>query len=241
MHTIKMLHFKKEGFVQYDLYKQQKEYSFLYNRLKRSRNFLFVISMMMVAGLALFIFSFFFHIDTSITKLIIFADLFIIIIISLYWYLQVQPINVSFMSERENFKTNEVQENFESINEIEAALLIYDTSSLDEQNNEVAINELIDYISDRTYIFPYNSGFHEIDSSILTQQTRRKLFGISLQTLKTRLLEKKEKEDENAKNKSAEESDKDKSLDRMIQLVDIATTRLKTEIAQLSKRANIYT
>jgi hypothetical protein len=82
---------------------------------------------------------------------------------------------------------------------------------------------------------PYENQFRKIDSSILTNKTKRKLFGISLQTLKDRLSEQNTKEDEQTKNKSAEESDKDKSLERMANLVDITTTRLKAEIAQLSK------
>jgi len=216
------------------------ELEFRHNRVRRSKNFLFLISMMMLSGAALLAFSFFIEIRSDIVKIFILADIFFIIIASLYWYLQVQPLNISYMSVGKDIKTSEIQERVESINEIEKALLIYDTDpSIDEKNVDV-INELVKYISDRTSVFPYENQFRKIDSSILTNKTKRKLFGISLQTLKDRLSEQKTKEEEQAKNKSAKESDKDKSLERMASLVDMATARLKAEIAQLSKRADIY-
>lgn len=226
--------------MQDDLYKQKREFDFRYKQQERSRNFLFLISLMAIAGFALYTFSFFLPIDTVVAKILIFADLFFIIIISLYWYLRVQPLNISLLPGREYLIANELQEKIESITEIEKALLIYDTSSSTDKSSEVTISELVKYISDRTYVFPHSNSFREIDSSVLMQNTKRKLFGISLQTLKDRLLERKAKEDDNTKNKTAEETDKDKSLNRMAELVEMATTRLKAEIAQLSKRADIY-
>jgi hypothetical protein len=226
--------------VQDDIINKNREFEFRYNRMKRSKNFLFLISIMILSGLALFTFSFFFDISSDTVNIIIFADMFFIIIASLYWYLQVQPLSISYMPVGKDIRTSQTQGRIESINEIEKALLIYDTApSVDEKNEDVT-NELVKYISDRTDVFPYENQFRKIDTSILTNKTKRKLFGISLQTLKDRLSEQNTKEDEQTKNKSAEESDKDKSLERMANLVDITTTRLKAEIAQLSKRADIY-
>jgi len=228
--------------VSNDINKKNREIEFI-KGTQRSRNFLFRILMMILFGFALYTTSFFVKINPDTVNILILADTFLIIILSLYWYLQVQPLKIKFLSAESEADSIGTQKKLEAVFEIQKALLIYDTNvPLNEQvsKNDNMINEVVKYISARTYIFPYGNSFRDIDSSILTNEVRRKLFGISLDSLKSRLLEQNTKEEEKTKNKSDKESDKDKSFERMTKLVDMATTRLQTEIAQLSKRADIY-
>ena len=196
--------------------------------------------MMIVAGVALYTFSLFIAINPTSVKILLFADLFFVIIASIYWYLQVLPINISSIAYGENIRSDRLQNQLENINEIEQAISIYSISHSTDEDTTEEVEELVKYVSDRTEIFGYNTDFRKFNISVLKSSTKLKLFKLSLDTLKTRLLEQKSNEDESFKNKTAEESNKDKSLDRMTKLVDMATTRLKTEIAQLSKRSDIY-
>lgn len=224
-----------------DIRKQEyNEIKYDHYRAKRSKNFVFFISIMIVIGVALKVFLPFIGIRSEIIDVIIFADIFLIIIVSLYWYLQILPLNISFSPLIGKRFEAATQDRLESIYEIEKALSIYEGIIPTDETSEEQISSLVKYISNRISVFPTSRDFGEIDSNILKNETKRKLFKITLDTIKERLLESLANEAEKEKNQSTEDSLKDKTLERMTKLVNMVTTRLRTEIAQQSKRADIY-
>ncbi len=233
--------FQREILVLDDIRKQQyNERKYDYYRAKRSKNFVFLISILIVLAVAFKVFLPFLGVKSELINVIIFADAFLIIISSLYWYLQILPLNISSISYSGHTYAIETQERLESIYEIEKALSIYDRISPTDDTYEEQVSSLVKYISNRISVLPSSRDFSEIDSNFFKNETKRKLFKITLDTIKERLLEKKASETESEKNHSAEDSLKDRTLERMTKLVDMVTTRLRSEIAQQSKRADIY-
>jgi len=206
----------------------------MYHQHLWSRRFLLYISSMVILGVAAFTYSYFFSVESNkLLNIFVFVDVFAIVLLTIYWYLQIQPIQVSAFSEREIIHSNSLQDEISAINEIEEALSIFN-------DDEKQLPYLESYISNRLHVFPYRHDFSKFEPSLLTDKTRLHLFKTSLKNLKEKLKTQQSYRDEKVKSRSAEDSTRDLSIERMMKLVDMATSRLKEEIAQLSKRANIY-
>ena len=151
-----------------------------YNQIKRSKAFLFSILVLILTGIALFTFSFFMKIPSDLLGLLLFSDLFLIIIASLYWYLQVQPIDIYHRDYEESVISDKLYKQLENINEIEEAISIYSTSIYtDEKSEKDVIDEIVKFISSKTEIFGYSSPLRKFDANILINRTSKKLFQLS--------------------------------------------------------------
>ncbi|WP_339141804.1 hypothetical protein [Pseudoalteromonas galatheae] len=205
-----------------------------FHQAKRSRNFMFYISLMGLIGVAVFVTSYFFTFNSDLYKIFLIADGFAIVTLLIYWYLQVKPIYISTNYQGDSYYKDRAQDKLDMINEIEEAISIY---AIEKSNLEY----LEEYIGKRTEdIFPYDHDFETFDKSVLTDSTKLKLFKSSLKSIKEQVNKRLTQSTLKEANQQPEDHEKDKSTQRMMKLIDIVTSRLKNEIAQLSKRADIY-
>ena len=155
----------------------------------------------------------------------------IFIVLTIYWYLQVLPVDISSIHDEDENKYLSIKYQLDSITEIEEAIKIYSHQKTFDNSNENNEYKITTYIKERLHNLKL-----EINESDLNDELKLKLFNISLSTIKKRL----EEENNQIKKISQEDPEKDNSLIRMSKLSDIVTKRLRTEIAELSKRSDIY-
>lgn len=220
--------------------KEQDNREWQFAKARRSRNFLFYIISLILLGAGVAFYSFLFDINTSFVKIFVFADAFSVVLLVVYWYLQITPIYITEELFLSRGTDDRLKNKIDSLREIEEAISIYEGTGAQEY-------QLAEFITNRLNIFPNDREFRDnqsrlspFDKEILKDQTRLRLFKASLNTLKNRLLDEKSAEEEKVRALSAEESGKEKSIERVNALINLATTRLKREIELLSKRANIY-
>lgn len=224
----------------FDVVRQQAYRDFRVSMIERSRKFLLFISLLIVIGAAAVIYSFVFSADDLALKMFIFVDVFAIFLGVIYWYLQVKPINIVDEYVVGRGWGDQLKDKIDSVKEIEEAISIC-------EEIEGQTPELARFISSRLDVFPDSREFcvggvryRGFDEQILKDQTRLRLFKMSLGLLRDRLLEEQRIEDEKGKTLGVEGAERDKSVERINDLISLATTRLRTEIELLSKRANIY-
>ncbi|KAA8596914.1 hypothetical protein F0Z19_4493 [Vibrio cyclitrophicus] len=163
-----------------------------------------------------------------------------VITLSVYWYLQVKPSSHLSKSIIDIQKPLSAQEKLSRINEIFSAIeLIEKYQHHTSQDYDLSEVEL--YIEARRDVFPlaHEFGKKANKSLELTSNIRRELFVTSLTTIRTNLeqeeLRNTQKAEQNTSTLNSQEE-----VNETVKLVSNFTSRLKTEIEQLSRKANIY-
>ncbi|CEO41956.1 hypothetical protein [Photobacterium kishitanii] len=173
-------------------------------------------------------------IDTSYIYVgLVTLSIFVITII--YYYLRFLPVDITSIQDMVHQKNALLKYQLEEITEIEGAINIHENNIKLLKSNEESKQEIIKYIKERAADLNLNITNYTLDEDVNLQ-----LLKVSLNTKKSRIKDKLQKKDDHIKNMSQEDTEKDSSLIRMSKLNNIVTQRLRTEIALLSKRSDIY-
>lgn len=167
---------------------------------------------------------------------------FTLIIAFLYWFLQIRPIFVPTNSGELDLMRGEQQGSLSDIFEIEHAVSIYSSFNPSIESRAADTEDIVKYIRKRTMKFSGEDSIKNFDTVILVNETKRKLFELSLSTLRLKLEEAREKALESKKSvdDTVKVSRNDKPLKNVANQIDLVTIRLKTEVARLTVRSDMY-
>lgn len=160
--------------------------------------------------------------------------------LAVYWYLQFKPSTHLKKTITDIQKPLSTQEKLSRINEIFSAIkLIERYEHLTTPDYDLTEVEL--YIQARRNIFPldHEFGSKSIKSLELRSKVRRELFVTSLTSIKNTLEQEALKNTEKAAQNNSKVNSQE-GVNETDKLVNNFTSRLKAEIEQLSRKANIY-
>lgn len=202
----------------------------------KSRKFILYICTSLMLSIVIQVPLYIFNINYPLAEIADYLSLFLLVItlfLAVYWYLQIKPTAIRAFARSMINPIDTYSRTSTKIDEIIKALEIYKGKKSDEKT-------FVNFIKARLIDLPERSEFESFNSSTLMNDIELELFKLVLVNVRDEITDKMNNAIIEQRSKSKDETTRENSISRLIQLTDHVTSRLKNEIELLTKRGNLY-
>lgn len=202
----------------------------------KSRRFIFYICISLMLSIVIQVPLYIFNINYPFAEVADYFSFFLLVntlFLAVYWYLQIKPTAIRTITRTVTNPIDTYSRTSTKIDEISKALELYKGKKSDEKI-------FVNFIKSRLIDLPERPEFESFNNSTLMNDVELELFKLVLLNVHDEIIDKMKNAIIEQRSKSKDETTKENSISRLIQLTDHVTSRLKNEIELLTKRGNLY-